>query len=51
MARRATRNAQLFPTLNLSPIHIGAYLNVRASLFTFGTIYIYSATASTGTAL
>ena len=37
MARRATRNAQLFPTLNLSPIRYRAHLDVRASLFTFDT--------------
>ena len=37
MARRATRNAQLFPTLNLSPIPYRAHLDVRASLFTFDT--------------
>ena len=35
--RRATRNAQLFPTLNLSPIPYRAHLDVRASLFTFDT--------------
>ena len=33
----ATRNAQLFPTLNLSPIWHRAHLDVRASLFTFAT--------------
>ena len=37
MARRAMRNAQLFPTLNLSPIRYRAHLDVRASLFTFAT--------------
>ena len=45
MARRATHNAQFFPTLNLSPTHNRAYLDVRASLFTLGIIY--SATDST----
>ena len=44
MARRATRNAQLFPTLDLSPIRYRAHLDVRASLFTFDTdttVYVW----------
>ena len=46
MARRATRDAQLFPHI-YRLYTIGAYLEVRASLFTFGII-IHSAA---GTAL
>ena len=51
MARRATRNSQLFPTLNLSPIQYRAHLDVRATLFTLASDTVHRCLGAWGTPL